>query len=76
MCLIFVGILGKYPQSVITGDSQVQFLVHPDCVTLRLDVFSTSDMSKWSVDVYLLNDDPLILKKKILMKKLGVGIGI
>lgn len=67
MCLIFVGIVGKYPQSVITGDSRVQFLIRPDCEILNVNVFSALDMRKWDVRVQLLNDDDdklVILKKK------------
>ena len=51
MCLIFVGIVGKYPQSVLTGDSCVQFLIQPDCRNLKVNVFSASNMSGWDVGV-------------------------
>ena len=64
MCLIFVGIVEKYPQSVITGDSRVQFLVHPDCAHLKVNVFSASNMRKWDVNVHLSNNEQVILKRK------------
>ena len=51
MCLICVGIVGKSPQSILTGDSCVQFLIQPDFRTLKISVFIASDMSDWDVGV-------------------------
>ena len=60
MCLIFVGIVGKYPQSVLTADFSVQFFIRPDCRNLKINIFSASDMSGWDVGV----DGELIIQTK------------
>ena len=64
MCLLFVGVVGKYPQSVITGDSCVPFLIRCDCITLEINVFSALDMSEWDVGVELLGNEFTFETKK------------
>ena len=69
MCLIFVGIIGKYPQSVITGENVVRFLIHPNRKILKISVFAESDMNSWDVGVRLASDNTVLQYTKKFNEK-------
>lgn len=52
MFIMFIGLVEKYPQAVITHETHVEFCITSDCEFLEINVFSILDLFSWDVGVY------------------------